>query len=497
MPRAGSSRHAARSPTCHTVVVGAGPAGLLAALRAGMSTHDVLLVDHGQELHGRSWSHRRGRDEVRTVTSGFGGAALYSHGRLRFPRRAGTTPVSLFAADDAEDRHREIEALFCDGERPPLRSGDPGAAAALSAMAHAHGLEFVHRSVHWLNEDRMYRILLRLRERVSAVSRILCETRCMDVRPSPSPGARWEIWLSGATGEHPYPVHVDNVVLAPGRGAEWLSGLAHRLDLPRTAAQPEFRLHLEGPRGFLDPLLKAGADPLLVRRSPAGATARACGACVGGDVAPIGRHVSAWSGTRTNGRSRNRSHITLLARGGDAPAPAGTRRPSAHSPPATGADVAGAAADPMAQALGDFLADRPTTGGAAEAAAGFDPSLPDAATGSLSAALARPQRHALQELIVRMARLSPQVLRARNVLYGLVAEGHAARFEVTGDMEVPDHPGLFLAGDGSGLTEGIIEAAESGWIAGETIAAREQDLAPVRVPASWRRSPSGHHTPAV
>ena len=321
----------------------------------------------------------------------------------------------------------------------------------------------------------------------TAVARILCETRCLDVRPSARPGALWEVWLSGPQGEYPRPVHADNVVLAPGvGGTDWLGELGQRLRLVGSSSRPAIGVHLEGPRDLLTALLKAGPDPLITWRGPDGTSAHCVAAHLGEGVIPAPtRHGAApWE----TSRSANRAQLTLLAR--------------SDGPQAITSDEARAltgAGSLIAQTLGDYLLNRPTGGAVADAAAGYTPALPKTRTGSLSAALPRTYQQALTGLIVRLAQLSPPVLREQNMLYGLVTHG-TVQFEVTDAMEATGHPGLYLAGDGPGLTDGIVPAAETGWLAGDAIAAQYRPPAKVRrlVPGPRRSGRIAHDpTPAA
>jgi len=77
----------------------------------------------------------------------------------------------------------------------------------------------------------------------------------------------------------------------------------------------------------------------------------------------------------------------------------------------------------------------------------------------------------LREFVIRLGGLCPLALHPRNLLYGPAVERWAPRFAVSDEMET-DRPGLFLVGDGPGLTGGVVGAAETGWLAGDAIAGR-------------------------
>lgn len=451
-----------------TVVVGAGPAGVFAALRAQTIVPGVLLVDAGPDLRARVLARARGDDERRLITSGFGGAGLFSDGKLCLSPRIGSTLSPRFPAAETMARQRRIDRLIRGGEHAPLWGADPAAVAALEDAARRGGLEYLHYPVRHVGSDQLPRMLAQLRGRLGARVHIACDTRCVDVRPTGRPDDRWEVSLSGSGARV---VRAANVVLAPGKvGSQWLTELGDRLGLPREAAQPKVGFRLEGPREFLGPLLAVANDPKVIWRGSAGAEVRTHCVCYGGDVVPAAyRGLLLVGGHSTSEHLANRSNCAVLATAGqDLPlTPEDVR--------ALVATVNGTHAGIVGQTLDGFRRGRPSGAGALTGD-GFTPSLPDADPGDLAAALPAPLVRLLRDFLDRLGVLCPEVLRPGNLLYGPAVERWAHRFVVTDDMQTPAHPGLYLAGDGPGLTGGIIGAAESGWLAGDAIAAANRNL---------------------
>ncbi|MEY9840544.1 FAD-dependent protein [Streptacidiphilus sp. EB103A] len=454
---------------CHTLVIGAGPGGLLAAIRAGAPSGGVVVLDQGADIEDRIAVRDGGGDERQNITSGFGGAGLFSDGKLCLSHRIGSTVAHRFPPDEVEARQNAIDQLFRGGEDAPLQGADPTTAERFAGLAAAHGLDYLHYPVRHIGSDQLMRMTSRLRRRVEQAATVLCGHRCTDVRPSAAPGHRWEAWVLGTAWPEPLPVYADNIVLAPGKvGATWLRELGTRLDLPRSAAQPKLGFRLEGPRGFLDPLLAVATDPKVIwKAGPGGAEVRTHCVCFGGDVVPAAyRELTLVGGHSTSEHGQDRSNTAVLATAGvDVPLSAEQVRDLvARTNEVCGGRV-------MAQTLGDFLAGVPTGGTVEQAADGFRPSIPDAVTGNLAEIFPLQVTALLRDYLRRLAGLCPQVLRERNLLYGPAVERWSDRFEVTDTMQSPGRPGLYLVGDGPGLTGGIIGAAESGWLAGDAIAA--------------------------
>jgi len=447
------------------VVVGAGPAGIFAALRAARSGGWVLVIDCGPDLNRRAEAGRQGRARESMITSGFGGAGLFSDGKLCLSPRIGSTISNRFPAEQVAGRHRRIDAIIRGGQAVPLDGADAGPTALVAAAADAAGLEYLHYPVRHVGGDRLPHMLARLRRRLAVSARVACDTRCQEVVPASAGG--FDVTLEGRlTGR----VRGRNVVLAPGKvGAGWLAEAGTRLGLAREAPATKLGLRLEGPREYLRPLARAAADPKLIWHADHGAEVRTHCVCFGGDVvaARYGDLMLA-GGDAAAERGSDRSNCALLA------APGGVlpvTPPLARDLVRRINDSCGGRV--MAQRLSDFMTGAPTRAPVAEVAEGFSPSLPDAAPGDFTTAFPAPVVGLLRAFVVRLAALCPAALCPGNVMYGPAVERWAYRFTVTDEMEAPSCPGLFLAGDGPGLTGGIIGAADSGWLAGDAVAARQ------------------------
>jgi len=414
-----------------------------------------------------------GVEEKRTITSGWGGAGLFSDGKLCLSPRIGSTLAHRFPAHEVEARQHTIDEIFRGGEDAPLHGADEQAAERLALRAAEVGLDYLHYPVRHIGSDQLMRMTARLRHLVASAASVLCGTECVDVKPSSAPAHRWEVWVTGQHWPEPLPIYAHNIVLAPGKiGASWLRELGERLGLGRAPAQPKLGFRLEGSRDFLDPLLDVATDPKVIwKAGPGGAEVRTHCVCFGGDVVPAAyQDLTLVGGHSTSDHGQDRSNTAVLATAG-AGLPltaAEAREVVARINKQTGGRV-------LAQRLGDFLAGTPSTGTISAAADGFTPSIPDATPGDLAAELPAPLLVLLRDYLHRLAQLCPKVLRDGNVLYGPAVERWADRFEVTDTMQAVGHPGLYLVGDGPGLTGGIIGAAESGWLAGDGIAAGRRD----------------------
>jgi uncharacterized protein len=442
-----------------TVVVGAGPGGLFAALHAAKSGR-VLLVDSGSSLTGRLAVRSNIDADQANITSGFGGAGLFSDGKLCLSHRIGSTVSHRFPSADVDRRQRWIDAVIRDGHDAPLRGIDSQAAERLVKDARRAGLDYLHYPVRHVGTDQLPEMLTGFLSRLGPRVEVRCRTTCRAVL-SGTGRARWRLELDG---QGMGCVEATNVVLAPGKvGASWLSEVGDHLELPREPARPKLGFRLEGHRDFLAPLLSVAHDPKVIWRGEEGAEARTHCVCLGGDVvAGAYDDLVLVGGHSRSDHAANRSNCALIA----APttwsslSEAETRRIVRRINAAHNGGV-------VAQRLGEFLGDDPTHEGR-----GFDPSLPTATHGDLRQFLPLEIVHILARFVRSLSELCPDAAQPHNLIYGPAAERWAHRFVVTDEMEAA--PGLFLVGDGPGLTGGIIAAAETGLLAGEAIASRTE-----------------------
>ena len=69
-----------------------------------------------------------------------------------------------------------------------------------------------------------------------------------------------------------------------------------------------------------------------------------------------------------------------------------------------------------------------------------------------------------------MDKLTPGLADRHTLLYGVEVKFYSHRVELSPDLET-SIPGLYIIGDGAGITRGLIQASASGIIAGEAILA--------------------------
>lgn len=470
--------HASQREVYDAIIVGAGVSGLLAAhelLRRDPSA-SLLLLDAGLPLEQR-------RAQPTPPMGGYGGAGLYLGGRLYLGAAAlpvmppVTAPERLrpvISGDAYVRRALEVDQLLHTlGAQAEWQERPPEPLELAIQQAEAVGLEYVtsYPSRRLSPEDKLV-VLTALRKRLEASgAHFLFQAHVTDVARD---GLDYVLTLrSGADASDdgaarvPARARARTLLLAPGRyGAEWLQQVATGLGAETVAAPTTFGVRIEVLSNVYARLTDVNPDPRLQMMAAGDALIKTYATCPGGYVAPVTRYGALVASGVPVMRREDRGPTTtvaILAQPGVVGAQAEWRG---------GEDAARllnqrAPGRLIVQRLGDVMRRQPTTDGAL-AANSIRPSDPNAAAGELFDVYAPAYWEAFDTFLARVERLAPGVRGEDTLVYG-PAEERFWGFP-TDELLQSSAPGLFVAGDGAGQSQGIIQAAVAGLLVGEGMA---------------------------
>lgn len=458
------------------IIVGAGVCGLLAAyeLLRLRPASAVLLVDAGPPLE------RRGAQSA--TTGGYGGAGLYLGGRLYFGATSlpvmppVTTPAWLrpaLSGDAFVRRATEVDELLrALGAQAEWQPRPPEPLERAIEQASAAGLDYITSyPSRRLSQQDKFVALGALRERLLAAgARFLFDAH---VEAAEREGDGFRLALSplsaddGAAGESPAELRARTLLLAPGRyGAEWLRGAVASLGARVEALPSAFGVRLETQASVYAPLTDVNPDPRLQRLTRDDTLIKTYATCPGGLVAPVRRYGALVA-----------SGIPIMQpeRRGDATTVAILAQPGVDGAHGAWRDGEQAARilnqrSPdrlIVQRLGDVRRGQATT----EEALGANrvrPSDATAAPGALHDAYSAAYWRAFDDFIARLDQLAPGIDAEDTLVYG-PAEERFWGFP-TDELLQATTPGLFVAGDGAGQSQGIIQASVCGLLAGAGMA---------------------------
>jgi len=437
------------------IIVGAGPAGIFAALELSKRSPalDIVIIEQGKDIDERS---RTGSEMV----IGWGGAGAYSDGKLTISTDVGGQLSSLLPEDELLGLLEEVDAVYSGYESSgKVFSIDPDDAASISAQARLAGLVYVPTKVRHIGTENCYTILRKLRENLGNKIRMIFNTRAVDIMAQE--GRVTGVSLGDGTSiEAPF------VIAAPGRvGSSWMSRQAKRLCLETRPNPVDLGVRVELPAVVLKELTDKAYETKFIYYSktfddrvrtfcmnPYGEVVRE----TLGDILTVNGH--SWA----NKRTENTNFAILVSADFTEPFddPIGYGESVATMANMLGKGV-------IVQRLGDLLAGRRTTASRLSKCSTL-PTLKQATPGDLSYCLPYRILTDIIEMLGCMDRLAPGVNSAHTLLYGIEVKFYSNRIRLDKDLET-QVAGLHVIGDGAGITRGLIQASCSGIIAARSV----------------------------
>ncbi|MDT3399832.1 FAD-dependent oxidoreductase [Streptomyces sp. B1866] len=466
--------------TTEVLVIGAGPAGLLAADRLAQRGVDVVLADAGRHHTRRTCPVDRLRSchgcrGVCNVISGFGGSVHYGDGvkLSKFP--SGRRLAELLGPERARAlSDRALEGL-CGTAVPAFRGARPGASP----------FAVKDYPVASLSSAQVRALIDRLHDRLSASSRVTLRLATEVTSLRPDERRRFTAVLRTPGGEEQ--ITARQVIAAVGRrGQRWWSRQIRDLQLAFTPPVPSVGVRFEAPTSLLRPgsVIHDDFKTTLVRHGVKVKTFCWCAGPGGGrikftdygDHTLLDGHVIPEEGASALG------NFALLAQLRD---PAGHPRDAAWVADRLLAHYRALRPDrpgkPVLQWYPDFRTRQLTCTTLDDFArrAGHAPSLRDYQMADLAGILPAEVHAALcavfEELMAAFTGRPLTDRRARQVgVIGLELENLWDELVLSDGMET-SLPGLYAAGDCTGLAQGILQAAVAGVAAADRVLAAPAD----------------------
>jgi uncharacterized FAD-dependent dehydrogenase len=451
------------------IVVGAGPAGIFAALVLSEGPGcRVLMLDKGPAPEERRCPAREKGRCMKCATcalvTGWGGSGAFSDGKLTLTTQVGGLLAEIRGEEEAQRLVEEVDGLWVHfGADGKPYQGDVDQIEEVARRAALAGMMLQHYPIRHLGTERSGDILGAMYlELVSRGVEVRMRTEVAHIlsREGAVTG------VETAAGER---LTARYVVVAPGReGADWLSQLAHELKLSLSINPVDIGVRVELPANVLAPLTDLLYEPKFLYFSAA-FDDRIRTFC----VCPYGEVVTEWAGDvmTVNGhsyaerRTENTNFAVLVSKNFTEPF---------KEPIAYGKYIARLAnllsGGIMVQRLGDLREGRRTTEQRLERCI-TRPTLKDASPGDLNLVL--PHRYVVNilEMLEALDQVAPGVASRHTLLYGVEAKFYSSRLQLSRDLETEVH-NLFAAGDGAGVTRGLVQASASGLVAAREIVRR-------------------------
>jgi len=440
-------------------IVGAGPAGMFTARELALrSKLRVLIIDEGKDVRDRlQGDHYDPADIMR----GVGGTGTFSDGTLNLRPDVGGDLYALMGHDEAWDLVNYVDEAFLDYGAPSSLSEPKGQKLAqLKRKAAAAGMQFIEARQRHIGSDRTPGVIERFKKDLEARGvEFKLQTRATDLLVE-------DKGCKGVVADHGV-INATNVLVAPGRGgALWLEQMVAKHGIEASHGPIDMGVRVEVPAIVMEPITAINRDPKFhVRTKRYDDFVRTfCTNHQGFVVCETYNDFIGVNGHSLKGKQSPNTNFSLLVQV-NLTEPLEDTTSYGRSVARLATTIGGG--KPLLQRMGDLRRGRRSTWPRIERNP-VKATLRDVTPGDISMAL--PHR-VVMDLIEGLETLNeaiPGVSADSTLLYAPEIKFYAIKVAVDPHMET-SLPGLWAAGDGAGLSRGIIGAAATGILAGRGI----------------------------
>jgi uncharacterized FAD-dependent dehydrogenase len=453
------------------IIVGGGPAGIFAAMEFCQAPDlSVLLLEKGKDIDSRTCPFAdKGIScppcSPCDLVSGLGGAGAFSDGKLTLSAEVGGRLIDYLGLKGTEELVQYVDSIYLKfgGSNRVYGNGDE--VEELERRATLADLHLLPMTVRHLGTEHSRGVLREMREFLSGRVEVKVNTVARAVLTEGGT-------VKGVETEDGQRFECRYLIIAPGReGADWLAREADRLRLTLQTNPIDVGVRVEVPEAVLRELTDALYECKLEYYSKSfDDRVRTFCVCPAGEVTMESTGgsdpVTTVNGHSYAERKTNNTNFALLV--------STNFTEPFRDPIAYGRYLARLAnilsGGVIVQRLGDLLSGRRSTNERI-ARGNVQPSLKSATPGDLSFAL--PYRHlkSIMEMLDAMDRLAPGVASRHTLLYGIEVKFYSSRLALSNNLE-SEIANMFAAGDGAGVTRGLVQASASGVVAAREIMKR-------------------------
>ncbi len=456
------------------VIVGAGPCGIFCAyeLIAKNPEMKVLLVDKGHDIFKRKCPvlmHKLAKCPVNkegvsgcypscSITDGFGGAGAYSDGKFNITSEFGgwmteylddSTVLDLIKYVDEIQLKYGATTVITDPTTPEVRE--------IERKAIGVGLKLLRSRVRHLgtesNQEILKKIFLFLEEHID----MRYDTVVSDIIVTDGKVSGVKI------GEEL--IETNKVLLAVGRdGSLWLEDICKKHNIKMKHNQVDVGVRVETSNLIMEDINKNLYEGKFVYSTSVGTKVRTFCSNPSGHVV-----VENHSGTiLANGHAYgdpklgtdNTNFALLVSHKFSEP----FNEPNEYAHEVSRLANQLSCGSVIVQRYGDLLKGRRTT--EKRLREGFiEPSLKEAVPGDLGLVLPYNTMKSIMEMIEALDHVTPGIANEHTLLYGVEAKFYSSR-PVVNNKFMTKIEGLYVGGDGAGITRGLAQASANGvWVA--------------------------------
>ena len=453
------------------IIVGAGPAGVFAAYEfmAKAPNLKILLIDKGKNIYNRKCpinehkiekcpiiDGKSGCKPACSITNGFGGAGAFSDGKFNITTEYGGWLTDYLDDNIVIDLINYVDSIYVKyGAPEEITDPNTNHVREIERRAIAVGLKLLRGKVRHLGTENNLKIQERIFEDLKKNNiDMLFEQDVMDVLVNDNS-------IKGVKLKNGDEILADNVILGVGRdGASWLEDICKKLKIKMTNNQVDIGVRVETNDIVMEEINNTLYEGKFLYRTSVGTVVRTFCSNPSGHVV-----VENHSGTMlANGHayydknlgSTNTNFALLVSH--KFSDPFDLPNEYAHQVARLANELS--CGSIIVQRYGDIARGRRTTQKRIDE--GFvKPTLKEAVPGDLGLVLPYNTMKSIIEMIEALDHVTPGIANEHTLFYGVEAKFYSARPEIDKDFQTKIK-GLYVAGDGAGLTRGLAQAGANG-----------------------------------
>jgi len=453
------------------IIVGGGPAGIFAALELCQASElSILLLEKGRDIDERSCPFIGQGISCPPcspchLVCGLGGAGAFSDGKLTLSAEVGGRLAHYLGVERTEQLIQYVDSVYLRFGGTDRVYGVGEEIEALKRRAILADLRLIPMTVRHLGTERSRSVLREMRDFLSGRVEIRLRTIARTILTENGK-------VKGIETHDGQRLECRYLLIAPGReGADWLVHEANRLKLTLEINPIDVGIRVEVPEAVLSELTNALYECKLEYYSKSfDDRIRTFCMCPAGEVTVESTGgsdpVTTVNGHSYTDRKTNNTNFALLV--------STTFTEPFRDPIAYGRYLARLAnilsGGVIVQRLGDLMEGRRSTKERLERGI-IQPTLKAATPGDLSFVLPYRYLKGIIEMLEAMDKLAPGVASRHTLLYGLEVKFYSSRLALNENLE-SEIQNLFAAGDGAGVTRGLVQASASGVVVAREILKR-------------------------
>ncbi|RLE53815.1 MAG: FAD-dependent oxidoreductase [Candidatus Methanomethylicota archaeon] len=449
------------------IIIGAGPAGLFAAHElAYKSRLSILIIDQGKDVDQRicpakQYSYCK-KCTPCNIMSGVGGAGTLSSGLLNLRPDIGGNLIKLTGSEEeAWKLVNYVDSVFLKyGAPKKIYHADGEIVEELERKAAAAGAKFIPIPQRHIGSDKAPQIIKNFKRDLETKGvTFLLNTKVAHIN-------RGSILL-----EDGRELEAEYIIAAPGRvGAEWLAQEARRLKIPTKHEPIDIGVRVEVPAVVMEPIIKVNRDPKfhIYTKTYDDFVRTFCVNHRGFVVQELYDNFVGVNGHSMVEKQSPNTNFAFLVRISLTEPIEDT---TAYGQSITRIATILGGGKPIIQRLGDLRLGRRSTWRRITHSH-VKPTLTSVTPGDIAMVLPHRILTDIIEGLDILDKIIPGVASSSTLLYAPEVKFSANKIETNKNLETPI-PKLYVAGDGAGLSRGLVTAAATGIIVARSILKRE------------------------